>query len=273
MVKRKGEIRDIGELFEVPLNPYPRDSRIEMKLPALPRLDHTFSNPVRERLWRTIREASSAVDIVVSCIGLELRVSHKVAIGSLDLRYLDSLLDSPLDGPRSPTYLFLRPAVEPVLLSFWEKFIKLDEVEWPSVGATLNPRAPLRDSYVATAKSCDGSFSVYPHTDEIVHWQNDLNDLLKSDMEPLSKAFIMYAVVIMCHPLIDGNGRLARAAMWASLARSGIAAPCLPLGPVAYANPSWLANSIRSLCATGDWSQYLKNMDGFILAAIEASIA
>lgn len=92
----------------------------------------------------------------------------------------------------------------------------------------------------------------------------------RSELGPLETASLVHAIVILYHPMNDGNGRLARAMFHGALRnRAGIDAPFLALGPISYVLSYHLLVLTRTLSQSGDWATYLHGVYDVIRIAIE----
>lgn len=71
----------------------------------------------------------------------------------------------------------------------------------------------------------------------------------------LAQAICALEAFLALHPLLDGNGRVARAMFQAVLARRGLlTGPALPIGPMLKLNGPEHSEIIRRLILTGDWN-------------------
>ena len=76
-------------------------------------------------------------------------------------------------------------------------------------------------------------------------------------------------VLVLYHPLDDGNGRVARSLFHASLRRRDqVDAPFLPLGPSFYSASYLKLGLLRRLSQIGDWEAYLDGVHPIVEFAI-----
>ena len=99
-------------------------------------------------------------------------------------------------------------------------------------------------------------------------WWDDIRSVAaKPELAPLLPSYA-FARTIIAHPFPDGNGRLARALVHASLARTtNYPAPFLPLAPAFYLNAAKVAAALRRLSDTGDWRAFASVFDDVLTHA------
>lgn len=220
-----------------------------------------------KRMLDAVKRLEDRQAELTECFGLELRWAYDIGDGKKDLSLLDARLvrDHSVKDTRGMRQLFLRPVVEPILLSFWDQFQAGKPLgpDWIKLAQLLTPLVPLRSGKISTNKYPNGSFTEFPDPDQIQGWASQLDDVFCSEIDPVTKGFIMHAVAVTCHPLEDGNGRLARAAFWAGLSQAGVRSPVLPIAPLVFQNPNWLASAHRRLSITDDWQEYCSAMGEF----------
>ncbi len=78
-----------------------------------------------------------------------------------------------------------------------------------------------------------------------------------------------FAEIIMSHPFMDGNGRLARSLLHAgfSLCRE-VSVPSIPLGPAFALNAHGMHYALNALSSHGDWDSYISAIEIVINNAI-----
>lgn len=229
-----------------------------------------IEKPTRTRLRRSVRllcprlirdERSRDPDILLSIgtilnpadtIGAELKVVFR-ALGAL----------GEIDGDnsfwlRKCRELMLRPAVEPLLLARWNKLksFEMTEAEMASFCSLLcgsKQQARTRDSYGLW----DGGDVRFEPAEQAASWWTDIRAVANDpQLSSLLPAYA-FARTIIAHPFPDGNGRLARALVHASLARIyDLNAPVLPLAPAFYMHGGKVAAALRQLSDSGDWEQF-----------------
>jgi hypothetical protein len=86
------------------------------------------------------------------------------------------------------------------------------------------------------------------------YWQA-LRNIFNDDSIAIFRPFYVYLATIMCHPLHDGNGRVARNLLKISLSQlMGVNVLPLPLAVSFYRHQLKLEASVRELLESGDWS-------------------
>lgn len=186
----------------------------------------------------------------VEVIGLELRVAF-TAMGLGAAPSSDNSF-----WLRKCRALCLRPAVEPLLLAHWSKLrnFEMSEEQVANLCSLLHgskQQARTRHSYGLWD-------NVRFEAPELARrWWEDIQAAANEpELAPLLPAYA-FARTIIAHPYTDGNGRLARALVHASLARTAAyAAPFLPLAPAFYMHGAKLAGALRELSASGNWEQF-----------------
>jgi hypothetical protein len=171
--------------------------------------------------------------------------------------------------------LFVRPAVEPLLLAEWHKLesFEMTEPQLASLCSMLcgsKQEARARNSYGLW----EGGDVRFEPPERARHWWDDIRAVVHTpELAPLLPAYA-FARTIIAHPYPDGNGRLARALVHASLARTGgLNAPVLPLAPAFYMNGTKVAAALRELSSGGDWNQFNRTFHQVLETAVELSRA
>lgn len=198
----------------------------------------------------------------VACFGLELRAAHRVANGP--------------SAPDAPYQRFaLRPASEPVLMSLRRRFEDwaITEEAVVNLACCLVGRpVSIRTGDMRTSPGRDGIMAVYPSVSEMEGWLQRLLSAPTLVKEPFALACLVYAQLILSHPLSDGNGRTARALFSGSLVRSiGLSAPCLPLGVASYVTRNEHRRQLLALGAGGPWEPFIESMASLVRVATELS--
>lgn len=181
--------------------------------------------------------------------GLEARVCHFLTAGSA------------IPPEINPRQLLIRPAPEPIIYSYWERFTdwSLDDDSVAALASCLCGRdLGYRTSTCATLPGKRGLSALYPEASIATRWLSSLplppqgSDVL----DGLSAAFYAFASAVLHHPLVDGNGRFGRALFQGVLARTlGLSSPMLALGPLTYVNKPAISQGWTRLGAEGDWSE------------------
>jgi hypothetical protein len=168
-----------------------------------------------------------------STFGLELRVTYALEAAGHGG-----------DRLRRPYY---RPAQEPFVWSWWSELqqVPLDPEAMLGLASLLNGKAVAyreKEMFSAGAPGAPGLRYETPERARL--WLTDIAAVDAAAGDPVKQALYRFARIIIAHPFTDANGRFARAARQAGLARGGlIATPCLALAPVFY-----LRRRRHSLC-------------------------
>ncbi len=169
--------------------------------------------------------------------------------------------------------LFARPAMEPLLLTSWAELV----AERPGLDALVlltsklcNGEATLASSRMRTRGDPEVGTTYYAPRHQQAAWL----DLLVQGREriecPVSQGYFAYCVTILCHPMRDGNGRLARAMMHGAWARARVtAAPVIPLGPAFYQHAGEIGETMYALSETGNWEAAFSWIDGVVSKACD----
>lgn len=154
--------------------------------------------------------------------------------------------------------LFLRPAVEPIAISYWDRLLSCDlDVDRAQkiVSALAMKEQPLRvREGVGRSKTGLVGFEL---PERARSWLSRIK--LARENKDLSFVIPAYtfAATIMAHPFADGNGRLARILSLGALAElMGWNAPIVGIAPSFYRHAESLGRSLDILSNSGDWRQY-----------------
>lgn len=185
---------------------------------------------------------------VSSCFGLELRVAFALTE------------DGKADGG-NPRELMLRPAVEPILYSYWDRFRAwaLDDESVAALAGCLCGRAVThRKSFAATLPNSQGLSAIYPPPELARRWREIIPSPTTGAgmMQALHDAFVVMGLFVNLHPLEDGNGRVGRALFQGALARAvGLSCPMLALTPFLYSQKQDVLRGWFALGNDGDWTE------------------
>jgi hypothetical protein len=165
-----------------------------------------------------------------------------------------------------------RPPSEPALSEFWPQMTVgvIDLKTALDLSSALAGRPAGWRTSTAAGEPDRRSFQVV-FTDPITAsgWRERLLVADGLQPNPWLLAIYTYAEVILSHPLRDGNGRLARALLVATLARRvGLSRPLLPLGPLVYANARVVDDSVLKLGLVGDWVHFASVMSLLLRKAL-----
>ncbi|MBX9802488.1 MAG: Fic family protein [Caulobacteraceae bacterium] len=213
-----------------------------------------------------IEAVSSCGGAFVSTFGLELKAATVLARdGDSDRRLILGRFIS-------------RPAAEPILLHVWREIMTttaspedLKKIGSGLAGRSVELARGRMRTYPSTAT---GQFTVYADASQRERLMEYLAENSATNSDPVAKALVAYALVILCHPLTDGNGRLARAFVTGSLAREGLlTTPCLPLGPAFYLHARIVADSMAHISETGAWADAVDQLAVILETACDLAAA
>jgi hypothetical protein len=104
-------------------------------------------------------------------------------------------------------------------------------------------------------------------------WPNLLKRYTETLVCPYARAVTAYAVTSICHPLVDGNGALARIMLERELINAGVLrSSTLPLTPELYIGVHLHMNALQALCVDGDWQSYGRIMLEFVKTSFESTV-
>jgi hypothetical protein len=199
-----------------------------------------------------------------STFGLELKVAYA--------------LEAAGHGGERLRRAYYRPAQEPILVSWWAalQLVPLDPGEMRALASILaGTEVRYRTGEMASQGAGeDGRDLLYETPSRSRTWPADIARADAAQGDTVKKALYRFARIVIAHPLSDGNGRLARAALQAGLAQGGlIATPCLAPAPVFCLRAAEIRAALAALSATGDWLGYFERMGGVLaecLATVDA---
>jgi hypothetical protein len=195
---------------------------------------------------------------------LELKAAYRLEAAYMKLR---------LDKRPPFRQILLRPAIEPILLSFAETLME----------ANLQPDAI--DRFIScvhgapvTRRTTDcritpnefGNCVLFPPPEHAAEYVSRLSGQLPSIDGPINRVGYAYAEIILSHPYMDGNGRLARSMVLACLAKElGSKLPLIPLAPAFYASAQRTADALQTLAVTADWPFYMQAFKALLTDALQ----
>lgn len=166
-----------------------------------------------------------------------------------------------------------RPAIEPALLVAWSRVTDRDTrptALLQTASVLIGGKAQMASGRMRTAPDFAGQATLYAPPVQRDRWEETLREGRSKAPCPISRALFPYFVMILCHPLQDGNGRVGRALILGSLCADGlIQGPQIPLGPAFYRRAGQVAETMRALSATGDWTTAFGSLAGLLEAACE----
>jgi hypothetical protein len=170
---------------------------------------------------------------------------------------------------------FFRLAQEPIAFSWWEALQKvpLEAEEMAAAASMLNgSQVDHREREICSHGAAGGL--LYESPERAASWIDDIATSDRVDGDPAKQALYRFARIVMAHPFTDANGRFARAALQASLGRSGlIAGPCLALAPVFYLYAADIRQAIAGLNRGQSWNDYFERMGAVLAAAVQWATA
>lgn len=192
--------------------------------------------------------------------GLELRAAFV-----LDR---DAKRETSAQSPPPYAEFFLRPAIEPILHSYFEH-LRPGAIGPDAADNFLSclHGAPItrRTGPCRIRPNAHGNFVEFPQADIARDYHRRLNRNLPTIEGALQRAAYAYAEVLLSHPYGDGNGRLARALILTCLAQDDRdRIPFLPPGPVFYAHAPAIAGALESLAVSANWSHFLAVFQDFL---------
>jgi len=199
-----------------------------------------------------IRRVAAHFAEPASSFGLELKVAHAIEARGL-------ACDE--DRLRRP---FFRLAQEPIVWSWWDALqrLPLDRAEMLMCASMLNG-APVgwRQGGMFSHGGGLAPHVYYETPAQARSWIEDIASCDRAPSDPVKKALYRFARIVFAHPFTDANGRFARAALQAGLARQGvIATPCLALAPVFHLQTPAIRTALRALGRSGRWDDYFDAM-------------
>lgn len=154
--------------------------------------------------------------------------------------------------------MFTRPAIEPIVYTYWTRFTRLDftqQVALEVVSSLSGRQLDLREKpIIGKAESGNVAFE---ELSQARSWLADIFQVAENaDFAPVLPAYA-FVRTIMAHPFPDGNGRLARFMVHASLGHmAGVTRPSVGLAPVFYCHANRLASAMQALSARKDWQRF-----------------
>lgn len=156
--------------------------------------------------------------------------------------------------------MFTRPAIEPIVYTYWTRFTRQDftqQVALEVVSSLSGRQLALREKpIIGKAESGNIAFEELP---KARLWLTDIFQVAEdANLAPILPAYA-FVRTIMAHPFPDGNGRLARFMVHASLGHmAGVTRPSVGIAPVFYCHANRLASAMQVLSASKDWQRFYK---------------
>ena len=207
-------------------------------------------------LQARVREAADRFPTLGRAIGNELRLAHAMASGAFAPEPAMETLSRSALGHMLRRSL-LRPASEPMLSALWPQFmgerIQIDAVLALASGL-LGGRAVLRTrGEIGPEGPVEGAMMLFEPPERVAAWLPWMNEALKFPAGGLATPAALFAGTILFHPLVDGNGRLARALFLLGLARTfGFSTPSIPLTPIFYLLSPGLNKALLAFSRAGE---------------------
>ena len=154
--------------------------------------------------------------------------------------------------------MFTRPAIEPIVYTYWTRFTRPDFTQQAAlevVSSLSGRKLDLREMPII-GKSESGNIA-FEDLSQARSWLTDIFEVAENpDFAPVLPAYA-FVRPIMAPPFPDGNGRLARFMVHASLGHmAGVTRPAVGLAPVFYCHANRLASAMQALSAGKDWSRF-----------------
>lgn len=211
----------------------------------VPPLDTFPIRPVRPDLVQRLQAVAAAQGSFLATFGLELKAA------ALAARSGDA------QDRRTFRRFVGRPAIEPTLLVAWRHLSDRDTTAvnlQEAASVLLGGKAEMASGQMRTTPAADGSTTYYAPVEERAQWESTLREGRRRAPCPVSRALFAYFVMILCHPLRDGNGPVGRGLILGSLCADNIVqGPQIPLGPAFYRGADLVAGTMQRLSETGDW--------------------
>jgi hypothetical protein len=215
--------------------------------------------PSSELLKRRLKRLSETYAAPVSSFGLEAKVAWNLAGAG---------------GPEEDDIrkTFFRVPQEPVILSWWDALQR-----WPvhlplmlEIASLLNgQRVHARQGEMVSYRGAGSAHLLYEGLEFSSSWLQDVAGVDTLPGDPVNKACYRFARIVAAHPFSDANGRFARAALQAGLARAGLVrAPCLALGPLFARRGAEVRGALRELSQSSDWESFFKRMADILEYAV-----
>lgn len=236
-------------------------NRILTPPPLAPGRDEmTAASRSLEALLKIDRNLADRPDAV---FGLEARAAY----------HLSQRGEDPLEpAVRS---LLLRPAPEPILHSYRDRFLtwSIDDDSMVSLASCLIGRpTAYRTTPCATHVDPEGYRQIFPPAEVSAKWlDRQPSPPTKGDIpDALVAALTALATTVLHHPLPDGNGRVGRALFHGALVRVlGLNSPLIPLGPFTYARGRAVMAAWVALGVDGDWSPLIRTYEAVLADVVD----
>lgn len=203
--------------------------------------------------WSTsIGPLSLAYSRQPSSFGLELRTAYCALLRGKEL--------SPPDNDfwaNKCRILFARPAVEPIVTSFWKRpgDLTLDPESALNLATLLAGQPVCYRKVRAVGQSWRGDVHFEP-LPIAAGWQAVISNEIQEARR--DQPIYAFARTIMAHPFTDGNGRFARVLFASILAREfGLTLPCIAFAPSFYRYGERLHDAMAWLSKRGDWQRLI----------------
>lgn len=196
--------------------------------------------------------------------GNELKLAQKIQGAKIEIPAFFNTLPKAKFIPRDLRSYFIRPATEPITLSFYqykEYGLSSEQLFIELSSALLGCQNQFRETDMIGSKEEDGTVVGFVELNKLELSINKY--LLDVECSKLLEILIYYMNFLFIHPLKDGNGRTARAIFHIQLNLAfGIFSPFLPIGP-------WLHYFSRELIQS--YKAYFKDktLDNSLIILLE----
>ena len=162
--------------------------------------------------------------------------------------------------------LLLRPAMEPIALSYWPRLraFELDDEGAVNLASALDGRSIGYRDRPCVGRSERGNIGFEP-VDMSRGWLTKLHRVAGDSSLRLALPLFAFAQTLMSHPFRDGNGRMSRLMLHAGLAKIlDLSWPALPLAPFFYQRAESIGDQLSHLNFTRKWDGFYIFMLNFI---------
>jgi hypothetical protein len=190
---------------------------------------------------------------IIGVTGLELRVALLLLERGNEFKEADNDF-----WPGKCQKLLVRPAVEPIAISYWRRFATFDFDETIALilASTLAARRLVYRKGPATGRSAEGDVGFEP-LEIASQWLARIAGAAARPELSTALPIYAYAQVLMAHPFADANGRFARLMIHVALARcAGLKLPAVALAPAFYRRASALGRTLTTLSDSGEWAPF-----------------
>lgn len=238
------------------------------RCPAPNYLDDDIAKTAR-CLFGHIATASIENDFLISSVGLELRM----AMGFIGSRAHSIAADNDFWEAKCRK-LLLRPAVEPLAISYWPRFssFHFDKESALRLASAAAGRSIAYREKTMVGRSRTGDVE-FESVDDSALWLAKLLIVSRSEKMDVLLPIFAFAQVIFAHPFSDANGRVARLMIHAALAaKFRLAAPVVAIAPTFYRRAETLKSALNHLSYSHCWNTFARVFIGVMEEATDTSL-